>query len=306
MWSRPGSPGRFRRLLQVLGLAILAYVLFSVGLQRIVAVASRARAAPMILALTLALGSWGLRLWKLRLLLAGDPSAAHYFEIFVASRTGKELSQAGYFLPLLAKRLRSGGTLAALLVDRYLETLTTLVIALCCALAAAPLPWGWFFQGTFVIVIALMAAVVMTPVPALRRGPGLLLRIMAHGRSIQEAVRVSLRDLGGVVALTFLATLLDFLVVKIIFVALDVQVQLLHIPIVWAATALVSVATLTAYGPGDYSTVHLYHLLGGVPPEATAAMLLLGRGAVGMTSLGFFVLLGTQFARPSEREGTSQ
>jgi len=305
MSSRPGTPGRLRLVLQLLGLAILAYVLFSIGFHRIIGAVARAHALPMMLALSLSLLSWGLRSWKLRLLLRGSPLAANYFEIFVASRTGKELSQAGYFLPLFAKRLRSVGTLAALLVDRYLETLATLVIALCCALAAASLPWGWFLRGAFVIVLGLMAAMVVTPVPALQRGPGLLLRIMAHGRSLQGALRVSLRDLGGVVSLTLLATLLDFLVVKIIFMALDVQVQVIHIPIVWAATALVSVATLTAYGPGDYSTVHLYHLLGNVPPEATAAMLILGRGAVGMASLGFFVLLGTQFARPGEREGTS-
>jgi hypothetical protein len=302
MSSRPGTPGRLRQVLQVLGLAILVYIFLNIGVRRIIGVVSKAHALPMLLALSLALVSWTIRLWKLRLLLKGDPSAAHYFEIFVASRTGKELSQAGYFFPLLAKRLRSVGTFAALLSDRYLEALATFTIALSCTLVAVSLPWGWFFRGSLVILLALMASIVVLPVPAPQRGPELLLRLMTHGRSLQKALRVSLRDLGGVVVLTFAATLLDFLGVWIIFFSLDVEVRFVHIPIVCAATALVSLATVMAYGPGDYSTVHLYHLLGNIPAEATAAMILLGRGVVGMASLGFFVLLGTLLPEPRERE----
>jgi hypothetical protein len=276
----------------LLGLAIVAYVLLNIGVGRVLAVVSRAHVLPLLLALSLALVSWGVRFLKLRLLLKADSSAAHCFEIFVASRTGKELSQAGYFLPLLARRLRSMDTLAALLADRYLETLATLAVALCCAFIAASLPWTWFLRGAFAILLGLMAAVVVAHVPAPGRGPELLLRFMAHVRSLQQALRVSLCDIGGVVALTLLATLLDFLVVRIVFASLDVEVKFIHIPIVWAATALVSAATLTAYGPGDYSTVQLYSLLGNVSPEATAAMLLVGRGVIGMSSLGVFVLFG--------------
>ena len=305
MSSRPGTAGRLRPILQLLGLAILAYVLFSIGIHRIVTVVAQAQALPMLLALVLALASWGLRLWKLRLLLKGGPNEAHYFEVFIASRTGKELSQVGYFFPLLAKRLRSGGTLAALLVDRYIETLATVAIALGCTFVVGALPWGQFFRITFVLLLGVMASAAVAPIPTPLRGPGVLLRLMAHGRSLQQTLRKSLCDLGGVVGLTFLATLLDFLVVRIIFLSLGVEVRFACIPIVWAATALVSVATLTAYGPGDYSSIHLYQLLAEVPTETTAAMLILGRGLIGMASLGSFVLLGTLLARTSGREVAS-
>jgi hypothetical protein len=302
MSSRPGAAGRLRRLLQLVGLAILVYVLFSIGIHRIITVVSQAQALPMVLALVLALASWGLRLWKLRLLLKGGPNEAHYFEVFIASRTGKELSQFGYFFPLLAKRLRSGGTLAALLVDRYIETLATVVIALGCTFVVGALPWGQFFRITFIVLLGVMASAAVTPIPAPRRGPDVLLRLMAHGRSLQQTLRASLCDLGGVVGLTLLATLLDFVVVRIIFLSLGVEVRLACIPIVWAATALVSVATLTAYGPGDYSTIHLYRVLSQVPAESTAAMLILGRGLIGMASLGSFVLLGTLLTRTNGRQ----
>jgi hypothetical protein len=305
MSSRPGTPGQLRRILQLLGVAILAYVLFSIGVHRIIGVVAQARVLPISLALVLALASWGLRLWKLQLLLKGGPNAAHYFEIFIASRTGKELSQVGYFFPLLAKRLRSAGTFAALLVDRYIETLATLAIALCCTFVVEFLPWGQFFRVALIVLLGVMASAAVAPIPAPLRGPDVLLRLMAHGRALQQTLRVSLCDLGGVVSLTFLATFLDFFVVRIIFLSLGVEIRFACIPIVWAATALVSVATLTAYGPGDYSTIHLYRLLDQVPAEATAAMLILGRGLIGMVSLGLFVLLGTLLAGTNEREVAS-
>src|SRR4051812_12848387 len=81
------------------GAGILAFIVFSIGVNNIYNTLRAANLNFLVLGLGITLLSSVLRIYKIGLLL-NSHSQAEVFDLFVFSRVGKELSFAGYFFPM--------------------------------------------------------------------------------------------------------------------------------------------------------------------------------------------------------------
>src|SRR5258706_171246 len=81
--------------------------------------------------------------------------------------------------------------------------------------------------------LAALAGVVAVPIPDHAFRYARLDRMRLRIRSLQQAVRRALGDLRGAVALTLFATLVDFLIVGVVFMSIQLSPSLVYVPIIW-------------------------------------------------------------------------
>jgi len=271
------------------GVVILGYLLYSTGPANIIETTLSTRLTSLIGALALTLLAAGGRYYKLNLLLP-NYRALDVFSIFLFSRLGKEFSYVGHFTPLLKKSYRSVDTAENLIVDRYTEVLATSILgSIACVM---------FFRSEslyYLIVAMIMGAfVVLCALPFVSIAKYsfktvLLSRAAASISKIQSQLHFD-RPFLVLMAFSIVVTMLDFYVVAVILGSFDVSIDFVVIPIVWASSAIVAVATFIFMGTTEYSILYLYERYASIGHATTLSYLIASRVVNFLSILGMALL----------------
>jgi hypothetical protein len=270
--------------LRLFGPAIVACVVWSIGLSAMADAASKLTLITLALLLALRALASTARVAKYAVLNPGGGLQVNS-ELFLQARTGNEVSVIGHFTPLLHPRYRSGAVVKTLCLDRYTEVYATFVLAcLGAALRLADDPvFSWSFVGCAGAVLAMTAAfLVRLEVTPRQR---LLRRLADLQRTVHDATRVSHGALAKVVALSLVATLIDCIGVQIALGALGADVPLSIVPVVWAIGGTLSYLAVMNIGPAEVATVVLMARLAGVASAVCATMMIVLR-VLGLVGLG--------------------
>lgn len=227
-----------------------------------------------------------IRIYKFSLLLTNKDKRT-VLEIFVSSRLGKEVSFAGYFIPLIKKSNRKDGTLNNLIVDRYTEIFSTLVIA---ALSCLIILGNSYFEHVIFLTIS-GSAIVMLILPFLRisfflklSGGRYFLQLLNKLMELQSRLKFNVQ-IFRIYGLSIVSTICDFIAAYFVFRAYNISVDLFSISVVWAASGLAAILAFMIIGSTEVSVIYLYKFLNGIDEVVTASFLIVSR------LINIFVLL---------------
>lgn len=241
------------------------------------------------------------RVVKLNMLLKGL-SLSSILEIYLFSKIGKELSIIGYFSPLFKKKLRKVNTAQTLIIDRYMETVATILIALFSLLFVFPgLKWKWFFLAAFVGLLAAAVLIVIFKVPEREFKFKLIQKIFRLVRSIQDYLSQFSKVNLYILLLSIGATIIDFTILYLVFSALGVSFYFFYVPIIWAISGFVALITFMNIGPGELSSIYLFENLCGINAAKTGSMIIVTR-AISFTTLFLFFAVNLLFFSRKEKE----
>jgi hypothetical protein len=293
------SARHIRRVLQALGLLLIVWLLYSIGLKRLAATLAKASWPALVLVLAVTVLSSLIRVRKLGGLLPSIRDLRTRLDVYLLSRIGREISQLGQFAPLAAPRMRNTETAHGLLVDRYCEVFSTFALALGASLAISARPWVHLLRGVLVLAVGAMLLAPRVPLPR-PKGSSRIERWLRHAAALQGQLRGALTMRGEVLPLSLISTALDFVCVRLLFSSLGVAVDLRLVAVIWAASGIAAIVTFTSVGPAEVSSVLLWEFTAAVPPSASVAMIVLSRATL-VACLGLLLVaqaLGTRRVAP--------
>lgn len=258
------------------GVIIIGYLLFSIGLNNIVETIYATDVVFLSSALLITIIATVLRYFKFRLIL-NDLTFMESLNVFLFSRLGRELSFAGYFIPLLKKNFRKSKTAEDLIVDRYTEVFSTLFIGAICSF--------FLFQKDFLYYLivasiggAFLASVVFPfiNIRKIKLKRKFFLKIQNSLSNIQEKLKFN-RLFFILASSSIISTILDFIVVYILIISFNVDVNILAIPVVWAASALLAIVLFVIMGTTEVSMIYLYERYAGVGKDITLSYIIISR-----------------------------
>ncbi len=270
-----------KSIFYLLSVCLLSYTVISIGISNIFHALISADIKIVLIALFLNSIAIIFRLYKFQILL-NHKDRYSIFEIFISSRIGKEISFAGFFLPLFKKSNRNDGTLQNLILDRYTEIFSTLILAFI----------SCFFilkkNNTSVVILFVIGAftLIMLIVPFIKVAyltkkvnSKLAIRIIDFIMSLQERLKWK-SDSGYILwiyVLSVFATIFDFLTALFILKAYHIHVNFFLIPVIWAVSGLVSILAFMIIGSTEVSVIYLYYLLAGINKAITTSFVIVSR-----------------------------
>jgi len=258
------------------GAVIIGYLLISIGFENIVKTIQATDIVFLLSALSITIIATLIRYFKLRLIL-NDLSLMESLNVFLFSRLGRELSFAGYFIPLLKKNFRKSKTAEDLIVDRYTEVFSTLLIGLICSF--------FLFQREYLyylIIVSIGGAFLFSVIfPFVNIGKlkfkrRFFLKIQKSLSNIQEPLKFN-RIFFILASSSIISTILDFVVVYILIISFDVDVEIMAIPVIWAASALLAILLFVIMGTTEFSMIYLYERYAGVGKDVTLSYIIVSR-----------------------------
>jgi uncharacterized membrane protein YbhN (UPF0104 family) len=260
----------------LLSVALIFYIIYSIGISNIYKAFASVNIYIIALAIFISILATLIRIYKFKLLLRNKDWQA-ILEIFITSRLGKEVSFAGYFVPLIKKNNRNDGTFQNLVIDRYTEILSTLLIALISCFFALK---NSYLESIIFITIGIFT-LFLTLVPFVkipRLGSyAVLVKLTQTAQNLKERLSLNSRYISKIHILSILATLLDFLTALIVFKAFGTDVNFMIISIIWASSGLVSILTFMIIGSTEISVIYLYNILAGINKAVTASFVIISR-----------------------------
>ncbi len=283
------------------GIAILIGILYSTGIEKIYQTLLMTNFRFLLIGLGITIVASLLRVYKISLLLP-KMNYQDVLEFFVFSRIGKELSFAGYFLPVAKKNNRNIDTVKSLLIDRYSEILSTVFLGILGLIFI--LRNTLLFQVLFLVLagaLLVLAAIPFLPVTIIKkyfRQP-VVLKILELIISFQEESRIVKGRVYWIYLLSILSTILDFVGGYFLLCSINVFISFFYVPVVWAASGLFSIIGFMMIGTTEVSVIYLYSQLAGVASAVTASFIFVSRviNLCGIFVLFFFNILIQCFNR---------
>ncbi|WNO10649.1 lysylphosphatidylglycerol synthase domain-containing protein [Teredinibacter sp. KSP-S5-2] len=261
---------------QFAGVGLLLWLIWGIGINAIWDAVSNVSVTSLVLLCFIGVLSLCLRMIKVSL-LNSNLTWRDSSEIALISRIGAQISMFLSIAPVAQKRFRQASVLNGLLVDRVLEVLATLVIALLFSLLLIfKHDWIGVFSAIFsfqIIVFFLFLRVKIRKFSRFNIVHKIVEQLDRFTSTFLKEKKLLLR----LSALTFVATLCDFLCVFIVFGALGVEFHFGYIPIIWAVSSTVGMITFLNVGPSEISWVYLFTTLVNVSSVYTSAMILITR-----------------------------
>jgi uncharacterized membrane protein YbhN (UPF0104 family) len=263
-----------------ISVCLLVYIFYSIGIENIFHAWLTTDFRMVAIAFAIAIAATAIRIYKFYWLLKGR-SSRDIIEIFTTSRIGKEVSFAGYFLPLLKKDHRDGNTLQNLIIDRYAEVSATLLLAFISSFFV--LNNGRLEKIIFIVLLGaltifLLLPFVKNPFEGLLRKYAWSNRIMEAVGTLQHKIRVnSLASIFFIYGLSIIVTFLDFLNSFYVFKAYGVAISLFYIAIIWASSAFISMLAFMIIGSTEISNIYLFHSLASISKAIVTSTIVVAR-----------------------------
>jgi hypothetical protein len=281
-----------RIVASLIGVAVIAYLIVSIGPQRILQTVAHVN--PLVLAAMLATQVLGLfvRSKKYTIYLK-DRDPLSRLEVFTYSRLGGEVSTLFFFSPLAKKIHRNAHTAGILVLDRFLEIGMTLVAAIVAIVIIGNThPLIPFLFAAAAIQLCLVAFFVLQPIALPTQSKYRLVNKLLSVLSVIRKNRVQPnRKTAKLMFLIFMGTMLDFLNVFLGFLAIGQAVNPLFIPLIWTGAATMGILTMINIGPGEATWIYLFYLLHHIAKEATSAMIVLTRSINAAALVGLYGFL---------------
>ncbi|HEY0891756.1 MAG TPA: hypothetical protein VGE32_01795 [Cellvibrio sp.] len=280
----------FNLVYRCLGPVILFYIFWLIGFDQIKETLLGLTLSAILVILLLKILATICRLAKY-IIFNRQYSVLQNAEIYLSAKIGGEISIVGHFSPLLNDEFRSAKTVQLLLIDRYLEVYATFIVAFICALFF--LGEHYFYWGASIFFAA---GLVAASVPFFFRVRWRS-RIAIFDRALDLAcklngyLRENSRLLAVLLALSILSSLLEFMIVKMIFDALDVHVDFPIIPIVWAIGGVVGYLTFLSVGTAEITSLVLFTKLAKISDYSIASMIIVAKVFIALSSLCVYLLI---------------
>lgn len=275
----------------LLSAGLLSYIVISIGPANIYHALSTTNLRMILVGLFISMVAIAIRVYKFRILL-NNKDWNSLLEVFVSSRIGKEVSFAGYFVPLLKKDNRKDGTLQNLIIDRYTEILSTLLLAFLSFFfiphKGSLTPFLFISIGGCTLVMLVIPFIRILKITTFERFK-VMRNLLEFVHNLQARLKLNSRYILRIYVLSLLATSLDFVVSFCTFEALGTHVYFFFIPIVWASGALASMLSFMIVGSADISVIYLYYLLAGINKAVSATFNIIAR-LLNIAVLGFLFL----------------
>lgn len=239
------------------GALIIGYLIVSIGIREIITTIAHTDILLLISAVGVTLIASAVRIIKLHSILK-NISFIDIFNIFIFSRLGKELSFAGYFIPLAKKDFRKTEIAENLIIDRYTEIFATLFIGFACSLFYIQADLIYYLILTTLACVFIGAIIFpFVPLHKLKSRIKIISKILTSVTNIQSKLSFNKAWL-TIFIYSVVSTILDFYVVYLIITSFNVSLNPMLIPIIWASSALVSIAFFIIMGTTEVAMIYLY------------------------------------------------
>lgn len=264
-----------------LSIGLIAYIFYSIGFEHIYHVIKNTNLSLAAIAFSIMLLAAIIRIYKFHRLLY-TAKITDTIEIFTTSRLGKEVSFAGYFLPLLKKDHRKKTTFHNLIIDRYAEISATLILAFIAACFIKDR--GKTEMVLFISIAGALTLFLLLPFSKIPFQEYLLKKfrwlttILNTVNALQNAIKINRSEnIIVIYGLSLLVTALDFIGSYYIFKSCNVEMNIFYIAAIWASSAFISVLAFMIIGSAEISIIYLFEKLTRVGQAIVSATIIISR-----------------------------
>jgi hypothetical protein len=281
-----------------LGPCILLYIFWMIGLDQIIDTLLSLSLGAIAIVFSLKIFATACRLAKY-VIFNNQFSVLKNSEIYLSAKMGGEISIIGHFAPLLNDEFRNAKTVQLLLIDRYLEIYSTFLVAFVCSLLfVSENIFYWLSSFSFAMGLIAASLPYFFCVQWTSRFR-LINRMLDMSRKLNFYLRQNGRLLLVLLVLSIFSSLLEFMVVKVIFHYMAVAVDFPIIPIVWAIGGVVGYLTFLSLGTAEITSLVLFEKLAKISDYSIASMIIVAKVFIAISSL--FVYLWIVLLKFSSR-----